>query len=210
MPELISSEEKFKEKIQNTTLTVVHFSAKWAEQCKQVDDVLDALSTQDSSTGTFIKCEAEDLADISLKYKIESVPTVVLFRSGNVIDRIEGADAAKITTKISEHMNKDSTLNDRLKKLVNRHNVMLFMKGDRTTPRCGFSKTIIEILNGTGVSYETFDILSDEEVRQGLKTYSNWPTYPQLYAKGELLGGLDIIKEMLADGELLSTLTDDS
>ncbi|KAJ8960613.1 hypothetical protein NQ318_013905 [Aromia moschata] len=83
---------------------------------------------------------------------------------------------------------------------------MLFMKGNRTTPRCGFSRQIIEILNNTGAKYETFDILTDEEVRQGLKTYSDWPTYPQLYVNGELIGGLDIVKEMVTAGEFASAL----
>lgn len=83
---------------------------------------------------------------------------------------------------------------------------MIFMKGDRTAPRCGFSKQLIQIINETGVAYETFDILADEEVRQGLKTYSDWPTYPQVYVNGELQGGLDIIKEMKASGELINVL----
>lgn len=79
---------------------------------------------------------------------------------------------------------------------------MIFMKGDRNAPRCGFSKQLIQIMNEAAVTYETFDILSDEEVRQGLKTYSDWPTYPQVYVNGELQGGLDIIKEMNTSGEL--------
>ncbi|NWS50819.1 GLRX3 protein, partial [Probosciger aterrimus] len=66
----------------------------------------------------------------------------------------------------------------------------------------GFSKQMVEILNKHGISFSSFDIFSDEEVRQGLKTYSNWPTYPQLYVSGELIGGLDIVKELEASGEL--------
>ncbi|XP_046565593.1 glutaredoxin 3-like [Haliotis rubra] len=81
-----------------------------------------------------------------------------------------------------------------LKQLVSKAPVMLFMKGHPDAPRCGFSKKTVAILGETGVKYDTFDILSDDEVRQGLKTFSNWPTYPQLYVKGELVGGLDIIK----------------
>ena len=73
---------------------------------------------------------------------------------------------------------------------------MLFMKGEPDAPRCGFSRQIIGILNQTGVSYSHFDILSDNDIRQGLKKYSDWPTYPQLYVKSELIGGLDIVKEM--------------
>jgi len=76
--------------------------------------------------------------------------------------------------------------------------------------RCGFSRTLIQIMNETKVDYETFDILQDEEVRQGLKTFSDWPTYPQVYVNGELQGGLDIIKEMQASGELLKVLNPDT
>jgi len=83
---------------------------------------------------------------------------------------------------------------------------MVFLKGDADQPRCGFSKNLVGIFKDLGVQFETFDILEDEEVRQGLKTYSNWPTYPQVYVKGELIGGLDIIKEMQASGDLKSAL----
>uniref|UniRef100_A0A9L0JL67 Glutaredoxin 3 n=1 Tax=Equus asinus TaxID=9793 RepID=A0A9L0JL67_EQUAS len=97
-------------------------------------------------------------------------------------------------------------LEERLKVLTNKASVMLFMKGNKQEAKCGFSKQILEILNSTGVDYETFDILEDEEVRQGLKAYSNWPTYPQLYVKGELVGGLDIVKELKENGELMPIL----
>ena len=92
------------------------------------------------------------------------------------------------------------------KAIINRAPLMIFMKGNREEPRCGFSRTLIGILNETGLSYETFDILSDEEVRQGLKKFSNWPTYPQVYVKGDLVGGLDIIKELQESEDLISTL----
>ena len=78
---------------------------------------------------------------------------------------------------------------------------MLFMKGTPDEPRCGFSRQIVEILKNKQVKYGSFDILSDNEVREGLKTYSNWPTYPQVYIKGELVGGLDIVKELVQSGE---------
>ena len=96
--------------------------------------------------------------------------------------------------------------NDRLRALVNRAPVMLFMKGSPDEPRCGFSRQIVELLRSKDVAFSHFDILEDEGVRQGLKKFSDWPTYPQLYAAGELVGGLDIAKEMAAEGELLSAL----
>lgn len=88
-----------------------------------------------------------------------------------------------------------------MKNLINSSQVMLFMKGTPQEPRCGFSRQVVEIMKNKQVKYGSFDILSDNEVREGLKTYSNWPTYPQLYIKGELVGGLDIIKEMVQNGE---------
>ncbi|KAL2630263.1 hypothetical protein R1flu_014949 [Riccia fluitans] len=100
------------------------------------------------------------------------------------------------------------SLEDRLRQLINQSENVLFMKGTRDEPRCGFSKKVVNALKETEVDFTTFDILSDEEVRQGLKTFSNWPTYPQLYHKGELLGGCDIIMEMKASGELKSALTE--
>ena len=80
------------------------------------------------------------------------------------------------------------------------------MKGSADAPKCKFSRQMIQILNEEGMQFGTFDILQDDEVRQGLKVYSNWPTYPQLYVRGELMGGLDIVKEMRAEGGLKTEL----
>ncbi|CAN8068906.1 unnamed protein product [Agarophyton chilense] len=91
---------------------------------------------------------------------------------------------------------------ERLTRLVSGSEVMLFMKGSPTAPRCGFSRRIVEILREEAVQYEHFDILTDNEVRQGLKKMWEWPTYPQLYAHGKLVGGLDIVKELVQCGEL--------
>jgi len=98
------------------------------------------------------------------------------------------------------------SLNDRLHKLINYAHIMVFMKGTPQAPRCGFSSKVCDILNQAEVQYSAFDILSDEEVRNGLKTYSNWPTYPQVYAKGKLIGGLDIVRELYESNELLEAL----
>ncbi|KAF8149081.1 glutaredoxin [Crassisporium funariophilum] len=92
-------------------------------------------------------------------------------------------------------------LNDRLKGLMNQSNVVLFMKGNPETPRCGFSRKISALLKEQNVEFTTFDILSDESVRQGLKILNDWPTFPQLIVKGELVGGLDIVQEMVETGE---------
>ena len=93
-------------------------------------------------------------------------------------------------------------LQKKLDDLINQYKVMLFMKGSPDMPMCGFSAQIVEILIDQGIYFESFDIYSDEEVRQGLKEHKDWPTYPQLYINWELIWGLDIIQEMLEAGEL--------
>lgn len=194
---------------------MILFSADWAEQCKQVLDVMTDLSKKTGYAATiqFVNVPAEDLSEVSLKHQIDAVPTVLFIRSGTAIDRIDGVDIAALSLKCKSIVDKNAataesqtSLNDRLKALINRSKVMIFMKGDRNQPRCGFSKQLIAIINETKVDYDTFDILTDEEVRQGLKEYSDWPTYPQVYVSGELIGGLDIIKELLANNELITTL----
>ena len=97
-------------------------------------------------------------------------------------------------------------LNERIKNLIGSSHVFLFMKGVPEMPQCGFSANVIGLLNHMGVEFKTFDILSDMDIRQGVKDYSNWPTYPQLYVDGKLVGGNDIIMELYEDGELAEVL----
>ncbi|WP_008317189.1 Grx4 family monothiol glutaredoxin [Leptolyngbya sp. PCC 6406] len=91
---------------------------------------------------------------------------------------------------------------DRIETLINAHKIVVFMKGNKLMPQCGFSNNVVQILNVLGVPFETFDVLSDPEIRQGIKEYSNWPTIPQVYVSGEFLGGSDILIELYQKGEL--------
>ncbi len=91
---------------------------------------------------------------------------------------------------------------------VKGNEVVLFMKGTPQAPMCGFSGQVVQILDNLGVGYKGLDVLENDELRQGIKTYSNWPTIPQLYVKGEFVGGCDIIREMFQSGELQSLLND--
>ncbi|XP_041065777.1 glutaredoxin 3 isoform X1 [Carcharodon carcharias] len=187
------------------SLVVVHFWATWAPQCLQMNDVMTELSKEYPHV-TFVKLEAESVPEVSEKYEISSVPTFLFFKNCQKIDRVDGAHAPDLTKKVQQHgETAKQDLNDQLRKLLNSAPCMLFMKGTPQEPRCGFSRKIVEILNDHNIRFCTFDILSDEDVRQGLKVYSNWPTYPQLYANGELVGGLDIVKELAETGELEKT-----
>lgn len=94
------------------------------------------------------------------------------------------------------------SVNDTIKQKVTTNDVVLFMKGTKEMPKCGFSSRVAGVLTFMGVEYSDVDVLADEEIRQGIKEYSDWPTIPQLYVKGEFVGGSDIITEMTLSGEL--------
>ena len=100
----------------------------------------------------------------------------------------------------------DSDTRSRIDQLINSHSIMVFMKGTKLMPQCGFSNNVVQILNALGMHFETFDVLSDMEIREAIKEYSNWPTIPQVYLKGEFLGGADILVEMYNSGELREKL----
>lgn len=100
----------------------------------------------------------------------------------------------------------DSALRERIEQLLKSNRVVLFMKGNKMFPQCGFSAHVLGLLKQSGVPFETFNILSDAEIRQGLKEYSNWPTYPQLYIDGQLVGGCDIVSGLHESGELQGLL----
>ncbi|MEA5595982.1 Grx4 family monothiol glutaredoxin [Rivularia sp. UHCC 0363] len=91
---------------------------------------------------------------------------------------------------------------EKIDNLVQQNKIMVFMKGSKLMPMCGFSNNVVQIINTLGVPFETFDVLEDSEVRQGIKEYSDWPTIPQLYVNGKFVGGSDILIELYQKGEL--------
>nr|ACH43748.1 putative thioredoxin-like 2 variant 3 [Taeniopygia guttata] len=208
------SAEQFHKLLQcpDRSLVVVHFWAPWAPQCAQMNEVMAALAREHSQV-SFVQLEAEAVPEVSEKYGISSVPTFLFFKNSQKVDRLDGAHASELTQKVQRHAAgaapaapAQEQLHARLSRLVNAAPCMLFMKGSPKEPRCGFSRQMVQLLQQHGVAFSTFDVFSDEEVRQGLKDFSNWPTYPQLYVHGELVGGLDVVKELKESGELLPVL----
>jgi monothiol glutaredoxin len=90
----------------------------------------------------------------------------------------------------------------RIQELVDNNKILVFMKGSKLMPQCGFSNNTVQILNSLGAPYETVDVLQDPDIRQGIKEYSNWPTIPQVYINGEFVGGSDVLIELYQQGEL--------
>ncbi|KAG2199884.1 hypothetical protein INT46_009824 [Mucor plumbeus] len=221
----ISSDEQFGDLLsKKDTVYVLNFWASWAEPCQQMNEVFAELAGKFPAL-QFLKIEAEEYPDISETFEISAVPTFIVLKGGKIAEQIEGAKAAELTNAVAKHakgvLNKFASpaaagtdngakpikdLNARLKALVNSAAVMIFIKGTPQQPRCGFSRQLVELLGEEKVKYSSFNILADEDVRQGLKAYSDWPTYPQVYVNGELMGGLDIIKEMIASGEFKEML----
>ncbi|KAJ2692926.1 glutaredoxin [Coemansia sp. RSA 1285] len=228
----LSNEKDLRDALENKSQEVViYFWAPWAEQCKQVESVVDDLANKYSKT-QFFKVEAEEFEDISEAYEISAVPTVIIAKKAKIIGRVDGVNVAEIvkqvaascgaTNGLSEHAATAAAaadaspealkqdLNTRLKGLIERAPVMVFIKGTAAQPRCGFSKKIIGMLNEQNIKYGYFDILTDEQVRQGLKTYSDWPTFPQLYVNSELVGGVDIVAEMIESGDLIQMIPEEA
>jgi len=206
-----------------TRVSLVNFWAPWADLCLKMNAVVEELSKK-YPQALVLQVEAEEQADIAESFEIEAVPTFLILRGHTLLDRIPGADAKKLTDSMAKFakptpsvnplssteklpaaptdgVEGKENLNARLKALMEQDKVVLFMKGTPDAPRCGFSKKIVNLLSGQGTKFSSFDILSDESVRSGLKTYNDWPTFPQLIVKGEFVGGLDVVQEMVDSGE---------
>ena len=97
---------------------------------------------------------------------------------------------------------------DQIQQDISNNDVVLYMKGTKTLPQCGFSAAVVQILSMTGVEFKDINVLDDMEIREGIKEFTNWPTIPQLYVKGEFIGGCDIVREMYEAGELQQLLAD--
>jgi glutaredoxin-related protein len=198
---------------------VLLFGADWHEACPTLKIVLNALAQSSNSNDVlFGNIDAENVSELSEKYDVTMVPTVILLLNNSVWERLENevlSDPSHVTLAVqrliqartnneedandgttsltsttpttSSSKNKNNNnhdpkqaLNDRLERLIRGDTVMLFMKGNPNKPQCGFSRQAIELLNENEVPFGSFDILSDEDVRQELKVYSDWPTYPQI------------------------------
>lgn len=208
---------------------VLLFGASWHEACPPLEAVLSAL-VGTAPDVFFGKIDAEEHSNLSEQFKVTMVPTIILLHGGSAVDHIiermdigldpsqvtmavqrllsasEGPSSAAVSSKgpaaPSSSEDPEKKLTVRLDTLIKRDSVMVFMKGEPSAPKCGFSRQAVELLQEHDVSFGSFNILLDDSVRQGLKKHSNWPTYPQIYVNGELIGGLDILKESAEEGSL--------
>jgi len=193
---------------------LLYFHATWSDVCQDMNVVVDEIERVWAGKVSVCRVLAEEDLELSKKFGVTAVPLCVLVTGGEARERVEGMDALELDDKMrrvfgqdAPQLTKGQTLDERLDALVTQKRVMLFMKGTPDEPRCGFSQKAVNALRSAGChDFGSFDILEDPDVRQGLKEKSKWPTYPQLYCDGELVGGCDIILEMSEDGSLADEL----
>lgn len=200
---------------------VVLFHAKWHPPSRQMISVLSQMQKEFGDSTKFCVVDADENEKLVRQEGVHSYPTVAIQRFGACVRRIVGAHPPELHAAVKEvltmkELAPNFTSNpsetevspdekERLYNLANSAPVMLFIKGSKESPFCKFSKEAVTILNDLGVEFEAFDVFQDRSVRDGLKLLFDWPTFPQLYLKGELIGGVDIMKDMVEDGSLMKT-----
>lgn len=195
---------------------VLHFGADWCAPCA---DVNKWLAAQAAARPKLVigYVDAEKRGELAEAEEVTAVPHVVFYRPGNdgAQERVAEVSGFK---EPQLAMNLNSLYGDKetraghesmeafLKYLINKDRVMIFITGTPSRPRCGFTGRLIEMLGEYDVKYSYYDVMADDDACAALKTFSDWPTYPQVYVGGELIGGMDICKEMHEKGELAAAL----
>ncbi|UKJ90203.2 glutaredoxin-like protein grla [Theileria orientalis] len=156
---------------------------------------------------------SEDFKDVNFKsahfdlvgdfHNLSVLPSILFFEDDKVVQVLEGCSTSVLVTFVRGWVSKSQeSTPDKIRRLLSENKVLLFMKGEKKEPFCRFSRAVVEMLNSSGVKFEGYNIFEDPELREELKVFSNWPTYPQLYVEGKLIGGHDIIKELYESNTL--------
>ncbi|KCV71475.1 hypothetical protein H696_02421 [Fonticula alba] len=217
-------------------LVVIYIWADWHPSHANMAKVFASLGVKYSHANIqllTLDASADSSSALLSELDVEAVPTFLFFKNSTPVGRVSGSSpqllnqqfAAALSASVpvaepaptatptpapapnaADLVPANLPLQERLAQLVAVAPCTIFIKGTPEKPRCGFTRQLLQILHDNNVSFASFDILEDNEVREGLKKFSDWPTYPQVYVKGELLGGLDILKQMDAGDELAEYL----
>ncbi|KAJ5618654.1 thioredoxin [Penicillium herquei] len=209
------------------SLLVLHLYTPWTAYTTNLGPLLSSIASQCPATTppiiSFLNINAKKLPEIAKEYGISKAPCILFLRGGEILESIRETNATVIDSAIQRHSGITTSLIPatpekpalsseqleaifvRLEKLVRTSPVMLFMKGTPQSPACRFSRRLVASLNERNIEYGSFNILSDSDVREGLKEFGDWPTFPQLWVDGEMVGGLDVVQERIStDPEFLS------
>ncbi|RNF02760.1 thioredoxin-like protein [Trypanosoma conorhini] len=198
---------------------VVHFSAAWCEPCKEVRRLLEEYSSQYKEKVLFAEVDGDLAKEVSESEGVECVPFIIFFRTSSrekAEERVADVVGAKVDqiemNMVSLYGNGSDTqesfpgLTEYLKYLTSRKGVVVFVTGTPSRPRCGFTGRLFEMFHELGVKFIYYDVWASDEVCEGLKKYSDWPTFPQVYVDGELIGGFDVCSQLKETGELKTVL----
>ncbi|KAE8421113.1 putative thioredoxin [Aspergillus pseudocaelatus] len=204
-----------------SALLILYFYTPWTVFKTQMTAGLTDLASQYPAstppTISFVSIDAKGLLDIAKEYGVRVAPCVVCLRNGLVLESIRGDDPSMVRSAIERYTGikalpipaapaltpeqlkqSKEALVTRLTELVKAAPVMLFMKGTPKSPQCRYSRRLVRILDDHSIEYGSYNVMADEDIRQGLKEFGDWPTFPQLWVDGELVGGLEIVREELS------------
>lgn len=169
----------------------------------------ETASEEDAKPFVFASLQPESHPDLLKKYNLATVPTFLYFAHKRLVRRTAGANAALLQQNVNWLMDSsvDELLSGACEVISNIEHVVVLMKGTPSEPKCGFSRQVVEILRRNGVTFGSFDVLSDTVVREAMKRHADWPTYPMVFAGGELIGGVDIIRELDDNKQLVEQLS---
>ncbi|KAG5490999.1 hypothetical protein JIQ42_00887 [Leishmania sp. Namibia] len=223
----VTSKEHYadiKKKAEGALGLVVHFSATWCEPCAAVNNHLAKQATEYGGNVVFAEVDCGEFGDVCEAEGVESVPFIAYFRTPLAgddcrVERVADVAGAKLDQiDMNTHslfgqkggngvQQKDfATVDDYLHYLTKRPGVVMFITGTPSRPRCGFTGRLCELVQQLGTPFIYYDVMTSDVVCERLKTYADWPTYPQVYVDGELIGGWDICRELHEEGNLKSTL----
>jgi Grx4 family monothiol glutaredoxin len=235
-----SSEAQVFDLVESHSRVILGFYAPWAAPCVQMNSVFDALAASaassaprpademgmDGDTGghavrpdiLFVRVPADALPTVAAHFNVASVPAFVALHTstvhshGRVVARTQGANPRALATVVEWLTSATSAQLDTAAwtEATKAEEVMLFLKGDPDSPKCASSRQAVDILRRNGIVFGYIDVLTDPELREGLKLLHNWSTYPQLYARGRLVGGLDILRERAETNQLIAELARDT
>jgi len=191
-------------------LFVLIFFADWHEPSVHLTNVAKSLAKSYEGKCIFVPLNADENEAVAQKFNVEMVPTVIFMKSTKeVLHRIEEDSPAVLSKKVEEYSNSFRTafeadktkMFSKIEEITKSFPLIVFIKGSPSAPKCGFSEQLLNQLHELRLKFSHFDILSDENVRNWLRHYSNWVTYPQVYVNGKFVGGLDTTKDLISKGE---------
>jgi Grx4 family monothiol glutaredoxin len=215
----VESQEQWKELtgVSSKRGLVVHFEADWCTPCGGINAWLDSQAKALPDV-VFARVDAGKLSEIAESALVTSVPHIVFYRpegEARALERVAEVSGAKmklLSTNLAtlfgdkDQVSAHASMEAFLKYQINKDKIVLMLTGTPSRPRCGFAGRLIEMLDEYDVEYSYYDIMQDDTACQALKKFSDWPTYPQVYVNGELIGGFDICKEMHEKGTLAESL----